>query len=353
MCLLPIISCRGQNFTEERSLPFIKAVYGNPASLLQSGHRFDQLGLNAVFVRSISLDQSLAKLCREQGIRLFVEFPTLLGKDYLQENPQARPINQLGQPEPPADWFMGICPSNQDFLAYRRKQLGDILSAYKVDGIWLDYLHWHAQFERPDPILPETCFCAICLHNFQEEMEVEVPEADIEVRAAWILAHEDEKWRLWRSRVLTGWVRTMKADLQAIQPEALLGVFHCAWYPEEFSGALYRVLGIDLPALASIVDVFSPMLFHQMMARPVEWVAEYNQWLGDFSAVSEDRRPKIWPIVQAHHYSGRISPAEFRQVMILGAQPPATGIMMFSDVSLIDDQEKLAVMKELYRNGFR
>ncbi|MEX0882645.1 MAG: hypothetical protein WDZ72_04150, partial [Cyclobacteriaceae bacterium] len=59
--------------------------------------------------------------------------------------------------------------------------------------------------------------------------------------------------------------------IEETQPQALLGAFYCAWFPEDHGGALYRNLGIDVPSLAKRVDVLAPMLFHRMLDRPVSW----------------------------------------------------------------------------------
>ncbi len=52
--------------------------------------------------------------------------------------------------------------------------------------------------------------------------------------------------------------------------------------------------------------------------------------------------------MQSHNNPEVVTPEEFRQVMLEGTKAPATGIMMFSDQSLLEDPEKIRVMKELY-----
>ena len=342
-----VFSCTSMGGQND-SLPFIKGVYGNPGTLLDAGYSFDSLGMNAVFVRSISLNREFYDTARKQGCRVYVEFPTLNGKNYLKNNPEAWPINEKGEKEPPADWFMGICPTDSGFKAFRTNQLNDILSTYNVDGIFLDYLHWHAQFETDNPILPLTCFCPRCTDMFGEYLGYDVPGPGIPEKAAWILNNADDEWRSWRNNILNGWVKDMREIVKKKQPDALLGVFYASWYPADHDSALYRNLGIDVAELAKLADVLSPMLFHKMKGRPVEWVGEYVKWLGDLINAGENNAPLIWPIVQAHNSPGVITADEFRQVMMEGIRPPSSGIMMFSDQSLLQDPEKSEVMKEIY-----
>ena len=328
--------------------PFIKGVYGNPGTLLDAGYSFDSLGMNAVFVRSISLNREFYDNAREQGCKVFVEFPTLIGRNYLQDHPEAWPINEKGEQSPPADWFMGICPTDPGFIEYRSAQLKDILNEFDVDGIFLDYLHWHAQFETSDPILPQTCFCDRCTGLFGESTGITLQHDDIPAKAEWILSRNETEWRKWRNGILNGWVDKMGHIVKNIRPDALLGVYYCSWYPEDHNSALYNILGIDVGELAMRADVLSPMLFHKMKERPVRWVGEYVEWLGDLTGDGQNGTPLIWPIVQAHNAPGIVSPEEFRQVMLEGSKPPSTGIMMFSDQSLLQDKEKTEVMRELY-----
>jgi hypothetical protein len=333
---------------ETGGLPFIKGVYGNPYTLIEDGYSFDELGLNAIFVRSISLDDDVYETAKSQQARVFVEFPTLLGRGYVDDHPEAWPIDETGEQSPPADWFMGVCPTDPGFIEHRRSQLRDILETYDVDGIFLDYVHWHAQFETTDPILPETCFCERCISRFSDETGTEIPDGDIPEIAAWILEHADPGWRDWRNDVLNNWMIDMKSIVREKQPEALVGIFYCSWFPDEHDSALYRNLGIDVEAFAEIADVLAPMLFHKMKDHSPEWLSDYTSWLGSLIESSVEDKPLIWPIVQAHNNPVEVTPEEFRQVMLEGSKPPVTGIMMFSDQALLDNPEKIEVMQQIY-----
>jgi hypothetical protein len=133
-----------------------------------------------------------------------------------------------------------------------------------------------------------------------------------------------------------------------VRSSSLTSAFYCAWYPQEHDSALHRILGIDVRALAAHADVLAPMLFHRMMGKDTDWVSEYVAWLGG-EISKKNLGTKIWPIVQADSKGGPVSPDEFRKVMINGSRALASGIIMFADQSLLDDLEKLRVMKALYR----
>ena len=90
--ILCITACDSRKDKTEKV--FIKGVYGDPGTLLEAGYRFDDLGMNAIFVRSYSLNDKLYSAAHEQGCKIFVEFPVLLGKQFLEDNPQCWPIVQ-------------------------------------------------------------------------------------------------------------------------------------------------------------------------------------------------------------------------------------------------------------------
>ena len=78
-------------------VPFTKGVYGDPEAFIKNGMSYQSLGINAIFVRSVSLTDELFRRAKDAGIRIYVEFPTLNGKDYVGDHPEAWPINENGE----------------------------------------------------------------------------------------------------------------------------------------------------------------------------------------------------------------------------------------------------------------
>ena len=138
----------------------IYGVFGHPGRFWQRGNRLGDLDINAVFVSSGDIDQQTIERARAEGCQIFAEFATLNGLygDYVANHPEAHPIDETGQPAARATWFMGACPTDPGFRAYRMGELRTFLSDHDVDGVWMDYLHWHAQFEDSYPQLCKTCF---------------------------------------------------------------------------------------------------------------------------------------------------------------------------------------------------
>lgn len=323
----------------------IRGIYSNPKPFWAAGGRLDESGVNAVFVHAGSITPELAARVQSEGARLFAEFPTLNGKGYVETHPEAWPIDDKGEQAAPATWFLGACPSETGFRDFRMKQLETLLDRFDVSGVWMDYFHWHAQFEDPKPVLPETCFCASCTGAFESATGIRLPAGPVRERARLILKQHERRWRDWRVSQLLSWARDIGAVVRARRPGALLGVYHCPWMDEEYGGALRRVLGLDLARLSDHVDVLSPMVYHGRMHRKREWVREYIEWLSG----KTPRKTEVWPIVQAHNDPGTISAAEFDYVLRAGTTGRSTGVMMFTAQSVAADPEKMEVMRRFYR----
>ena len=326
----------------------IRGIYGSPDPFWKKNLKLSDLNVNAIFLHHNSIDQHIMDRAKKEGVKVFAEFATLNGKGYVDEHPEAWAIDNSGNKVEAATWFMGVCPTEPTFKQYRIHELRKLLRAYDLGGVWMDYLHWHAQFEDPEPILPETCFCDYCLSAFQSRTGLKIPNGNTAQKAEWILANHDSIWRAWRCSVITGWVRDFKKVLNEEKPGALLGVYHCPWDDQEFDGARRRILGLDYDSLKSIVDVFSPMVYHGRMERSAEWVKENIEWFSERTQVADGKSSRIWPIVQSYNDPAVISSEEFEKVLRYGTAGRATGVMMFTTNSVAADPAKTATMKKVY-----
>jgi len=334
--------------TSNQTVPEIRGIYGSPEPFWSRGYELSQLGVNAVFVHSGSINQHMVEKLQAAGIRLFAEFATLNGKGYVENNPDAWPVNERGQKVEQASWFMGVCPTHADFRKYRMDQLRDLIRKYDLDGVWMDYVHWHAQFEEPEPILPETCFCSSCLSAFEKSTGQHVSGNTISEKAQWILENQESAWRDWRCRVIQSWAMEMRDLLKKEKPDALLGIYHCPWEDDAFDGARRRILGLDYDMLRDVVDVFSPMVYHGRMGKSPEWVKQNIEWFNRRVKIKKGKFPKVWPIVQAYDDPAPVSPAEFETVLTGAIDAGASGVMMFTSYAVAEDQQKTETMKQVF-----
>lgn len=326
----------------------IRGIYGSPDPFWNRNISLDQLNVNAIFLNWHSIDTKLMERAKQEGVKVFAEFPVLNGKGYVDKHPEAWAIDRNGKKAEQASWFMGVCPTEPGFRQYRMTELSELLKRFNLNGIFMDYLHWHAQFEEPEPILPETCFCRNCIRTFESYAGLDVPDLDTKEQADWILAKYDKIWREWRCSVIAGWVRDTRTILKKENPEALLGIYHCPWNDEEFNGARYRILGLDYDMLKGLTDVFSPMVYHGRMGREPEWVKQNIEWFSGKLEIKPGSYPKIWTIVQAYDEPRKIPAEEFEKVLRYGAAGGSTGVMMFTTNAVAESPEKTETLKRVY-----
>jgi hypothetical protein len=323
-------------------------IYGSPNPFWSKNLRLDQLNVNSIFLSGKSLNQDMMDRARNEGLKVFAEFPVLNGKGYVENHPEAWAIDNEGNKVKSASWFMGVCPTEPGFRQYRMAELRKLIKSFDVDGIWMDYVHWHAQFEEPEPILPETCFCKNCITSFKAMTGIDVPGGSTMEQAKWILTNNDTVWRDWRCSVIAGWVRDINMILKQEKPGALLGLYHCPWNDTDFGGARRKILGLDYEMLKDIVDVFSPMVYHGRMGRDVEWVRENIKWFCEKLEIKPDKYPKVWPIVQAYDDPNIVSAGEFEKLLQYGLSSEATGVMMFTSNSVAENDKKTETMQKVY-----
>jgi len=326
----------------------IRGIYGSPNAFWDNGISLDQLNVNAVFVNWKAINEMMMERAGKEGLKVFAEFPVLNGKGYVENHPEAWAVDMHGKRVEPASWFMGVCPTEPGFREFRMTELRELLRKYDLDGIWMDYVHWHAQFEEPEPILPETCFCAYCIGSFEKATGLDVPDLTPDKQAEWILARHDDRWRDWRCSVIAGWVEETRRIIREERPDALLGIYHCPWDDTEFDGARRRILGLDYDMLKELTDVFSPMVYHGRMGRDAEWVRDNIGWFCKRLDIIPGEYPKVWPIVQAYDDPEPVSPEEFGRVMRYGSGAASSGIMMFTSNAVAGNPAKAEIMKKIY-----
>jgi hypothetical protein len=327
----------------------IYGAYSNPQSFWDAGHTFPEVGINALFVHSGRVDSELIARCKEQGAPVYAEFATFRGDYLVEKQPDVAPIGRDGRPIPRTKRFLGACPSNPRFLEEKRAALRKLVQEQPVGGVWLDYLHFHCDFELPDPPLDQSCFCDRCLARFGEHSGVQPEGHTTAERAASILADHAKSWTAWKCDTITAFAAEARQIVDEVRPGTKLGIYSCPWTDDEYGGAIRSILGEDWDTLHSVVDVFSPMVYQAKCGRPVSWVEEYTRWLVERVSslnVQHGRAVEVWPIVEAEG----ASPSELETVLRGALAGGATGVMFFALPHVAGDPEKLAAVQRVYRS---
>ncbi|MBC8871793.1 MAG: hypothetical protein H8E44_20385 [Planctomycetes bacterium] len=339
---------------EKRPHIEIRGIYGGvPVELLAEGKTLEDHGINGVFMGSGGLTAERIALLKKHGAKVFAEFNSMHVAGYLKEHPDAAPVGVDGKVCPPPQRWQGVCPTHLGYRKYRMDAFRKVLGDFEIDGIWLDYHHSHASWERAVPDMPDTCFCDRCIAEFEQETQTDLPDETSPELARLLLGKHKDEWVQWRCDVFTDWVREFRAIIDQTRPKALLGTFHCPWTDAEYEGALRNKLAIDLKAQAKYVDVFSIMPYHARFGHHTDpsWISRQTEWLGHYLSIKGEpgERHKIWPIVQLSDWGESVPVDQVRAVLDHGTRRPATGVMIFAWGSLRRQMEKVDEMSAFYQ----
>jgi hypothetical protein len=327
----------------------IYGAYSSPERLWERGLTFRDVGVNALFLGSGRITANLLARARDEGAAVYAEFATFRGDYLLDKYPDVAPIGRDGLPISKTKRFLGACPSCPRLLLDKRTALRSLLREHPVAGVWLDYLHFHCDFELPNPPLDQSCFCDRCLARFARDTGLAPRGRTTAERAAWILEAALPAWTGWKCDVVAGFAAEARAIIAEERPDARLGIFSCPWTDDEYGGALRTIVAEDLDRLHAIVDVFSPMVYQAKCGRSPGWVGDYTRWLVarvDGLNRRRHRDVEVWPIVEAEG----ATPAELETVLRGALDGGATGVLFYALPYVAGAPEKLKVVQRVYRS---
>jgi len=288
---------------------------------------FSQYPVDAVFVPP---QPELITAHNAAGRSVFLTLNAFGGSEGWKRFPDARPVRADGEYLDPA--LGGMCPTHE---GWRRSRL-DLLTSWLekfhgtsgIAGIWLDFIRYPGRWEQENPDIPDTCYCPRCLGKFQADSGIRIGDEakTVAEKAAWIYENARLPWMSWKKEQIASFAREAKQLVGQFSGDRRihLGAFLVPWRKADNNGALSFHLAQDAKLLAASIDVFSPMVYHRMVQRPIAWVGEITDYFAEMTG------REIWPIIQAE----QVGSEEFGQVVQSLSRPSAQGLLVykFSDI---------------------
>jgi len=75
----------------------IRGIYGSPNPFWNRNISLKELNVNALFLNWHSIDNNLMERAKQEGVKVFAEFPVLNGKGYVDKHPEAWAIDRYGR----------------------------------------------------------------------------------------------------------------------------------------------------------------------------------------------------------------------------------------------------------------
>jgi hypothetical protein len=311
--------------------PFLNKTPAEQVALLQSW------GNTAIF--GGYEDPYFVAAAHAAGMKVYAEIGLFVHEKWWKENPASWPITQDGRPLEPEEWYFGVNPSTPAVRHRLLERLETLLTGHALDGVWLDFIRWPCHWESPAPILPRTSFDSPTLSRFRQVTGLDIPIDSPTKASQMLLGQYETEWTAWRCDQITSWVAEARAVVKRARPEAVLGLFGVPWRLSDFDGAILNVIGQDYVALGQHVDVFSPMVYHVMCGRPVEWIGQVTDEIHALSG-----KP-VWPIIQSVDEPAPLSAEQYGAALDVALQHPASdGALVFTLKGAMDET-KLAVTR--------
>lgn len=337
---------------------FIRSIYGfssnsEPFKGMENEAMLKWLqdhAINSVFV-SPSEDRKITSFLRKHGIHIYQEFTVFTGRTYYKEHPEWRPITLDGEDMKPDGWYHGLNPNHPELRKLRLDQYRKRLQNPDLEGIWLDFIRYPVRWEGTNPRIEESSFDRYSLQRFQEFARIELPNIDSPTEAAQLILNKyPQQWMEFKIESIRSWCEAAKKIRDEIRPDVLIGLFGVPWLECDFDNAIHRIVGQDFSVLASVVDVFSPMVYHRLCGRPFEWIGTVTR-----SVLQESQKP-VWPIVQAMDDTDLAGPLEkkempsdeFRQAIWHGAQTSKTGVIIFT-ARYVQQEDRWEDVKDIFK----
>ncbi len=294
-------------------------------------------------------DRRFRDALRQRGLKTFEATAVFFQPEDFRTRPRLRPLDARGAPMEPFGWYMGLCPSDEGYLAERAERLEEVVAAMEPDGIFLSFIRfpgfwelWMPETRRED--ISEYCFCERCLERFQDETGHQLPVGPTAQRAA-ILQHElRDAWTAWKCGVIGHVVAVIRAAAARSRPGIEVMVNGLAFGRDDYAKAGEEILGQRVEAIAAHAEHLELMFYHQILRRPPEpWIARVTAELRGRTertllACLQGKAEYLEPLYAAGRRKRSIPVAEFARALRAVAASPAEGVLVYHWTDFLEDE---------------
>jgi len=200
----------------------------------------------------------------------------------LESNPSYKAYGDDGKPMQQIDWYEGIPPTMQKHVDYKCGLYEDAVRILQPDGIHFGFMRWPQFWElwmpehkRSDFI--EYSFDKVSLKRFMQDRNLKVPDLDAYKAAEWIKQNAYDKWVDWKCGVVCAVIKQVKDACSKIKPDIKTALNTVPFGKNDYENTEEEVFGQSFEKLSDVIDLFEVMTYHQILKRPVDWIAEIGR----------------------------------------------------------------------------
>lgn len=309
-------------------------------------------------------DRAWSDALKAAGLQVLQTTALFFDPDLVERFPDARPIDATGTPSVGFDWYLGVCPTHEGYLAEKVARLTRVVEELEPDGLFLSFTRFPGFWENWLPgyrftAADQFCFCDRCRARFAAEADVTLPAGSVASQAMTILTEHAPAWHAWRAGVIHQAITRIRAAVAADRPGFPVMLNTLPFPPSDYDGADVRrtIAAQDLARLSDVVDRFELMTYLQILGRPDSWLAPV---LDEARAQAPQRQLlctlQVAPLYTEGVHAGRgrapgISAAELGATARAALAAGADGLVFYHWTDFLEDEaqggRKRAVLREV------
>jgi hypothetical protein len=313
---------------------------------------------------SVATDRAWSDALRGEGLRVYQTTALFFDPALMATFPDARPVDANGNAHSGFDWYLGVCPTHEGYLAAKIDRLRRVATELNPDGLFLSFTRYPGFWENwvPGYVFTDAdryCFCPRCRARFAADLNIEIPDGDVATQAKFILGQLGPAWTAWRCRQIVAAIERIAGLVREGNPDLPIMLNTLAFPAADFDGWNVRreIAAQDLASLAAVVDRFELMTYLQILKRPDAWLAPV---VADACRLAPDRpllcTLQVAPLYAEGVHAGRgrvdaITASDLDHSARAALAAGADGLVFYHWTDFLVDQaeggRKRAVLREL------
>jgi hypothetical protein len=235
-------------------------------------------------------------------------------------------VDQHGEKAGKIDWYIGGCPTSEDFIADRLAVVERGMQQLHMDGVHMGFTRypgfWELWLPGTDPASwHEYCFCDRCIHLFETQYG-EIPYKTANEKRQYLRTVAREQWNTFKCNNIYNIITRFRDLVKSYNDDAVIMLNTVPFDAAHYGNAGREFFGQDITLLSDVVDYFEVMCYNQILAQDTGWITDAGNY---FKSRARDPA-KVLCTVQGgalytqgmHAGKGRaevITPDDFRRAM--------------------------------------
>lgn len=243
--------------------------------------QIQDLGFDSIFTNHKNITDQVVESLKEKNFQIFIEIGI----------------------------FPNLCPNDKTIQQKKLQEIKNLIATWPIDGLWLDFIRFPFLWEIKNPEIESAYLCSQC---------------------------QDVKNR---TGIISSFVAQVRSLINQSGKKLKLGMFSVPWREKDFNGAITKVLGQDFKDLSKYIDIFSPMVYHKMCGKHLDWIHQTVNYMAKIT-----HKP-ILPIIQTEDKPEKISKEEFTKALVVSIKHPSSGTIIFFLEDLLQDKDKILALR--------